>query len=451
MSYLFKAATIITLDPPRVDRGDLRIDGARVVDRGAQLNPRDGEEVIDLGDKLIMPGMVCAHTHLYSALARGMPAPPRIPTNFKEILELVWWRLDRALDEETIYWSAIAGALDAARAGTTCLFDHHASPSHIAGSLQIVSEAIEKVGLRGVLCYEVTDRGGSDERDRGLEENRAFLRSVAKSSGHSAGRERQAGLRDQRGEMMRAMVGAHASFTLSDNSLEACADLMREFGAGLHIHAAEDLCDVEDARSKHGKGVVERLAGFNALNDRTILAHGIHLDDRDIAVARSAGVWFAHNPRSNMNNQVGYAPVAKLGERVALGTDGIGADMFEEARFAFFKARDAHAELGPDVWIRALANNQRLASASFGMEFGTLDEGSAADLIVLAYDSPTPIRAENLAWHFAFGLRAASVESVMAGGRFIIQNGQSPLDEAALYEQARRASERLWGKLREIK
>jgi putative selenium metabolism protein SsnA len=447
MSYLFKAATIITLDPPRVDRDDLRIDGARVVERAAQIEPREGEEVIDFGGKLIMPGMVCAHTHLYSALARGMPAPPRVPANFKEILELVWWRLDRALDEETIYWSAIAGALDAAHAGTTCLFDHHASPSHITGSLQIVSEAIEKVGLRGVLCYEVTDRGGSDERDRGLEENRAFLESVAKSHGLPAGHSQQSSSSRQRGAMFRAMIGAHASFTLSDRSLEACAELMREFGAGLHIHAAEDMCDVEDARSKYGMGVIERLAGFDALNNRTILAHGIHLDEPDIAIARKAGVWFAHNPRSNMNNQVGYAPVAKFGGRVALGTDGIGADMFEEARFAFFKARDGCAELGPGEWMRALANNQRLASASFGMELSALDEGATADLIVLDYDPPTPVRAENLAWHFAFGLSSASVESVMVGGRFIIRDRKSPLDEAALYEQARKATRKLWSKL----
>ncbi|HVG21342.1 MAG TPA: putative aminohydrolase SsnA [Blastocatellia bacterium] len=447
MSYLFKAATVITLDPPRVERNDLRIDGARVAARGARLEPLGGEEVIDLGGKLILPGMVCAHTHLYSALARGMPAPPRAPANFKDILELVWWRLDRALDEETIYWSAIAGALDAARAGTTCLFDHHASPSHVTGSLQIVSEAIEKVGLRGVLCYEVTDRGGGVERDRGLVENRAFLESVAKSAAPSANHSPRPDSSHQRGPMFRAMVGAHASFTLSDASLEACAELMREFGAGLHIHAAEDACDVEDSRSKYGTGVVERLARFHALNDRTILAHGIHLDERDIAIARGAGVWFAHNPRSNMNNQVGYAPVAKFGERVTLGTDGIGADMFEEARFAFFKARDGRAELAPEEWVRALANNQRLASASFGFEFGSLDEGAAADLIVLDYDSPTPVRAENIAWHFAFGLSSASVESVMVGGRFVIKDRESPLDEAALREQARRASEKLWGKL----
>jgi putative selenium metabolism protein SsnA len=320
--------------------------------------------------------------------------------------------------------------MDAARAGTTCLFDHHASPAHITGSLKIVSEGLEKVGLRGVLCYEVTDRGGNDERDRGLKENRDFLERAEQSS------------------MFRAMVGAHASFTLSDKSLLACAALMREFGAGLHIHAAEDLCDVEDARSNYGVGVVERLDRLNVLNDRTILAHGVHLDDRDISLARDRGAWFAHNPRSNMNNQVGYAPVAKFGERVVMGTDGIGADMFEEARFAFFKARDANAGLGAGECMRMLANNQRLAQASFGVEFGTLNEGAAADLIVLDYDSPTAVTTENFAWHFAFGLSSASIESVMAAGRFVIKDNQSPVDEAALYEQARRASEKLWKKLR---
>lgn len=416
----------------------MRIDAGRIVERGPVLAPCDGEEVIDLSGKLVTSGMVCAHTHLYSALARGMPAPPRTPTNFKEILELIWWRLDRALDEETIYWSAMAGAMDAARAGTTCLFDHHASPSHIAGSLQIVREAIEKVGLRAVLCYEVTDRGTVRERDHGVGENRAFLRWTRVP--------RSLELQPQ-GGLFRAMVGAHASFTLSDESLDACSTLMREFDAGLHIHAAEDLCDVTDAREKHGTGVVERLAKHQALNNRTILAHGIHLSDEDIHIARSAGVWFAHNPRSNTNNQVGYAPVAKFGERVVLGTDGIGADMFEEAHFAFFKGRDARSSFSAEDWLRVLANNQTMASEAFGCDLGSLNEGAAADLIVLGYESPTPLTAENLAWHLAFGMSSASVESVMVNGRFIVSDRRHALDGEA-YEKAQEASQKLWARLR---
>ena len=436
MAYLLKSALVAALDRPAIELTDLRIEAGRVGERGRGLEPRPDEETIELGGKLVMPGMVCAHTHLYSALARGMPAPPRAPSNFREILELIWWRLDLALDEETIYWSAMAGALDAARAGATCLFDHHASPSHIIGSLDIVRKAIEKVGLRGVLCYEVTDRGGEQKRVAGLEENRAFLESIKKSQA--------AGSRS----LFRGMVGAHASFTLSDSSLASCAELMREYDAGIHIHAAEDRCDVDDARSKYGAGVVERLDRIDALNDRSILAHGVHLSDRDIEIARRRGAWFAHNPRSNMNNQVGYAPVVKFGNRVLLGTDGIGADMFEEARVAFFKGRDEKTGLGAGDWLNVLANNHRRASSVFGCELGSLEAGAAADLVVLDYQSPTPVTADNLAWHLAFGLTSASVTSVMVDGRFVIKDGHSPLDTEDVYGQIRKATEKLWDRLR---
>jgi len=361
-----------------------------------------------------------------------MPPPPITPTNFKEILELVWWRLDRALDEETIYWSAIAGALEAARTGTTCLFDHHSSPSHITGSLQIVREAIEKVGLRAVLCYEVTDRGGTREREQGLDETLALLTWAQTAP-----------------RLFRGMVGAHASFTLTDESLDYCAELMRAFDAGLHIHVAEDRWDVIDAQSRYRLGVVERLARHSALNSRTILAHGIHLSDEEIKMARTALVWFAHNPRSNMNNQVGYAPVPKFGDRVVMGTDGIGADMFEESHFAFFKGRDAGTLVGANDWLRVLANNQELASEAFACDLKTLDAGSVADLMVLDYQSPTPLTGDNLAWHLMFGMNSSAVESVMVNGKFVIRDRRSALDDG-LYEGARKATEKLWAKLREI-
>jgi putative selenium metabolism protein SsnA len=462
MAYLLKSATLIRLAPAAVERGDLRIQDGRIVKRGARLRPRPDDEVIDLSGKLVLPGMVCAHTHLYSALARGMPAPPRVPANFREILELIWWRLDRALDDETIYWSAVAGAMDAARAGTTCLFDHHASPSHIKGSLGIVQEALESIGLRGALCYEITDRDGAKKRLAGLAETRDFASwtnletEIAATVGHTDGRDtdraihtvQSLALKPER--QFRALIGAHASFTLSDEALAACAAMMQETGAGLHIHVAEDRADVEDAQAKYKMGVVERLAKLDALNEQTILAHGVHLSKRDLTVARDAGVWFAHNPRSNMNNRVGYAPVAGFGNRVVMGTDGIGADMFDEARFAFFKGRDAHLGFGADEWLQVLANNQRLASLTFGIEMGTLNEGAAADLVVMDYHQPTPLASENLAWHLIFGMSSAAIESVMVAGRFIIRNRQATYPEAALYEQSRKAAAKLWQKLQRL-
>jgi putative selenium metabolism protein SsnA len=360
-----------------------------------------------------------------------MPAPARKPRNFKEILELVWWRLDRALDEETIFFSALAGALEALRAGTTCLIDHHASPSHITGSLGLVRRAVEQVGLRGVLCYEVTDRGGERERDEGVNENRSFLEWV--KSSHAT--------------LFRGMVGAHASFTLSDRSLEMCADVMRDLDAGLHIHVAEDLCDTADARDRYQSGVIDRLIRAGAAGEHSLLAHCTHFGESEIAEARSRGAWFVHNPRSNMNNQVGYAPVEKFADRLLLGTDGIGADMFEEARAAFFKGRDARVRLGPDDWLRSLGNNHRFASNLFNVPLGPLRPGASADLIILDYETPTPLTSANLAAHFIFGMNSAQVESVMVAGRFRLRGRRFAFDLADSYESIRRASERLWAKM----
>jgi putative selenium metabolism protein SsnA len=443
MSYLLKGGTVIALNPPVVEVADLRIKDGEVADRAKDLERQAGDEVVDVRGKVLMPGLVCGHTHLYSSLARGMPGPERAPGNFKEILELIWWRLDRALDREAIYYSALVGALEAARAGTTCLFDHHSSPSFIRGSLGIVAEALEAIGLRGVLCYEITDRGGPERRDEGLEETGAWLESLRHRI-DDAGQERRGSV------LVRGMVGAHASFTLSDESLDSCSDLMGQYDAGLHIHVAEDLCDVHDARSKFGTGIVERLARHGLLNRRTILAHGTHLDEGEIHLALDRGAWFAHNPGSNMNNQVGYAPVGLFGDRSVLGTDGLGSDMFDEARVAFLKSRDSRSSSSAGEWLAALGRGQQLATESFGVDLRTLAPGSAADLIVLDYNAPTPLGSENLAGHLVFGMNSRMVDSVMVSGRFIIRNRHSGIDEEELSRKAREAARRLWRRFTEL-
>jgi cytosine/adenosine deaminase-related metal-dependent hydrolase len=207
---------------------------------------------------------------------------------------------------------------------------------------------------------------------------------------------------------------------------------------------------VEDARSKYGMGILERLSRLKALNEQTIIAHGTHLQKPEIDIGRKAGVWFAHNPRSNMNNQVGYAPVAEFGERLLLGTDGIGADMFAEAQFAFFKGRDERLGFGADRWLRALANNQRRAAQEFGIDLLSLAAGSAADLVVLDYPCSTPLTPGNLPWHFVFGMSSAQVESTMVAGRFIVRDRQPAVDASTIAEQARKASEKLWAKIQQL-
>ena len=256
------------------------------------------------------PGLVCAHHHLYSALARGMPAPPRTPSGFVEILEMVWWRLDRALDLESIRWSAMLGALEALERGCTAVIDHHESPEAIEGSLTVIADACAEVGVRVNCAYGITDRHGADGALRGLAENERFL-----SDGG------------------RGMVGVHAAFTCTDGTLEAAAGLAAEMGVGVHVHVAEGPGDAD---------AVDRLRDLAA--DDWMLVHGVHLPD-DHGLAGT----MVHNPRSNMNNAVGYARPARFANPMALGSDGIGADMLDEFRLAYVRHREDDVSASPEV------------------------------------------------------------------------------------------------------
>ncbi|HEX7573012.1 MAG TPA: amidohydrolase family protein [Bacteroidota bacterium] len=429
MRTLLKNCFLVTLDPPFAGKGDLRIDGGSVAERGDALQAIRGEETIDLGGKVVIPGMVCAHTHLYSSLARGMNPPKRKPQNFLQVLRRLWWKLDRALDDESVYYSALAGGLESLKCGTTLLFDHHSSPNAIEGSLGIIKEALADVGLRGVLCYEVTDRGGRKERDAGLEENRRFL---AATEGDSR---------------FRGLVGAHASFTLGKASLEACGELAAAYRTGVHIHVAEDECDVRDARRRSGAGLIRRLEGAGIVRDGSVFAHCVHLRPAEFHALGKGGPWLVHNPRSNMNNGVGHAPVQLFPGRSALGTDGFPADMFEEARSGFFRAQEDPGAGGGRI-TGMVAGGWKLAASMFGVPFGSLSRGAVADLAVLDYEPPTPVHTANIAGHFLFGFGSSSVESVMVGGKWVLRDRRHPMiDDESVMKKAREVTGRLWNKL----
>ncbi len=327
-------------DPARgyVGRDDLHISGDRI---GGDGGAEGVSGVVDVSGCLVMPGFVCAHHHLYSALARGMPPPQRAPKNFVEILEKIWWRLDRALDHESIGLSAQLGSLEAVLAGTTTIVDHHASPEAIRDSLDHLADGIDSVGARAVVCYEVTDRHGTERGTEGVEENARFLRSNRRLN-------------------VRAMMGAHASFTIGDETMDALVGAARDAGAPIHIHVAEDAADERDSLDRYGERTAHRLARRGALAEGDLIAHGVHLDPSEIDTVRTSGAWVAHNPRSNMNNAVGYAPATSLGERVALGTDGLDGDMLMEARAAFLQSSE-HTTDGGVPWAidRLVAGGQR--------------------------------------------------------------------------------------------
>jgi cytosine/adenosine deaminase-related metal-dependent hydrolase len=341
------------------------------------------------GDPRITPGLVCAHHHLYSELARGMPAPPRTPTTFREILEQVWWRLDTALDLEMIEWSAKLGALEALESGTTAIIDHHESPHAIEGSLSVIARACAEVGVRIVCAYGVTDRHGLDGARLGLEENRRFLAAGG-----------------------RGLVGIHAAFTCSDGTLEAAAALAEEFGVGVHVHVCEGPEDV---------GAPARLARH--ATDRWLLAHGVELP-----TSHGLAGTIVHNPFSNLNNSVGYANPARFTNPVALGTDGIGAHMIETFRLAYALQRSVDVTASPDTAWRWLETGWDLVPEA------------SNDRVTWSYEPMNP-------WHVAFspGIQPLRVE---VDGELVWEDGHpTRVDAAEIRAKAREQAARLHARL----
>jgi putative selenium metabolism protein SsnA len=450
---LREPATIVTGGTVVPGGGDWRViaDGAVAIAGGviAEVGPADvvasrypGATTIDVSGKLVLPGLVNAHTHLYSTLARGMTTAIESSANFTETLEHLWWRLDRALTRDDIWYSAAAGAMDLLRNGTTTIVDHHASQAAIPESLTDVAGALADAGLRANLCFEASDRGGRTARDQGLRENERF-------AVWAAGQRSALG-----GGAITASVGLHASFTLDDDTLSSAAAIARAHGIGCHVHVAEDKADVEDSLARSGKRVVERLHSFGILGPKTIAAHCVHIDANEAALLRETGTIVVHNPQSNMNNAVGCARVPWLlaeGILVGLGTDGFSASMFDEMKAANLihrhEARDPR--VGRDVATTlCLSNNAIIASRLFGIPVGTLEPGAAADVIVLDYDPPTPLVDGNFPGHLIFGLTGWMVETVIVGGRVVMKERELvTLDAEKTAAEARRRAKALWERM----
>ena len=394
------------------------------------------EEVLDAHGQYIMPGNICAHTHFYGAFSRGMAIPGSAPKEFLEILQKLWWSLDRALTYDDVNLSAQVMLADAIRHGTTTLLDHHASPNAIAGSLDGIAEEVEKAGVRAVLCYEVTDRNGPENAIAGIEENVRFIERVKHNPN----------------PLIRATFGLHASLTLSDVTLEACCKAAPA-GVGFHIHVAEGDADQYDSLEKSGLRVVERLQQHGILGDHSVLAHCVHVDAREAEILAESASWVTHQPRSNMNNAVGAAPVESLlhiGVPVCLGTDGFTSTMWEEWKFAYFGQklwhRDPRRLPANLVAEMAIYNNAALAGNFFqDAPIGVIKPGAVADLIFVDYHPFTPLTPDNLPWHIVFGFHESMITLTMVNGKVLMKDRQLlTLDEEGIAQAAREHSQQTW-------
>ena len=438
-ALVVRNARIVTFDDENLvlDSGAVEVlsDGT-IGDVRADSAHRPASDFLDAGGRLLMPALINCHTHLYSTLARciSLPGPP--PKNFPEILKKLWWRLDCALNEEDVYYSAMIGLIDSAKNGVGTLVDHHSSPNACTGSLDRIAQAFHDVGLRGVACYETTDRNGAAKAEEGIRENVRFLERLTIGPSES---------------LVRGSFGLHASFTLGDRTLRQAAEAAQSLDSGFHVHVAEDACDVEHARKHHRKSPVARLHDLGVLDSKSIAAHCVHVTPADVRQLAKRKINVVHNPQSNCNNAVGAArllEMTKAGVTVGLGSDGYSPRMWEEFKAAFhvqkLTAGDPRVAYS-EAYAAALLNNRKIARKAWGLDIGAITPGARADLLLVDYWPPTPLTRDNLFGHFMFGIANAPVDTLIVNGRFVVRDKKvQTVDERAVMERASTQARALW-------
>lgn len=419
-----------------LEHGAVVIDGERIVEVGDSdaLRQRYPEaEQIDAKGGVIMPGLINMHNHIYSAFARGLSIRGYNPKDFSDILEGQWWKIDRHLTHENNRLSALAVYADCIKNGVTTVFDHHASFFDVPGSLDDIASAATALGVRASLCYEVSDRDGAKKAEESVLENERFiLRTQAEGS-----------------DMLQGMMGLHASFTVSDETLRLCE--RHRHGAGYHVHCAEGPADLAHCLKTYGKRIIERFYDAGVLGDHTLAIHCVHINRAEMQLLSDTGSMVVHNPESNMGNAVGCGPVLHMlreGVTVGLGTDGYTNDMLESYKVGNIIHK--HHLCDPTVaWgeIPAMLfdNNAAMAGRFLKAPVGVLKPGAYADVIVTDYDPLTPMDGSNVNGHILFGMQGRSVTHTVCNGKVLMRDRVlTGIDEQALMAECRESARRLW-------
>jgi putative selenium metabolism protein ssnA len=428
-------------DRPYIEDGAVVIEGNKIiaVDTTENILAKYKEEdIIDVDGKVIMPGFINTHHHIYSAFARGMASSGKPNENFLEILENLWWKIDKKLSLEDLKYSAYTTYIDCIKKGVTTVFDHNASPFAVTGSLDSIADAAKDLGLRTCLCYEVSDRDGEKIAQEGIDENINFIKKYNTDEQN----------------MIKGMFGLHASFTLSDETLRKCDEELKGLNAGYHVHVAEGIDDLEQCLEKYGKRVVERLRDMNILGDKTIAVHCIHVTDDELNILRDTNTMVVHNPESNMGNAVGCQPFLELHQKgitIGLGTDGYTSDMTESMKVANIIHK--HVKQNPSVaWgevpVSMFENNRKIAQKYFSGDLGILRAGALADVIVVDYDPLTPMNENNINSHILFGFTGKDVVTTIIDGKVIMQDRKLVgINEKEIFKTSREVAKKLWDRM----
>jgi putative selenium metabolism protein SsnA len=428
-------------DCPFIGNGAVAVEGNVIKEVGetAALRAKYADAgYIDAGGRLVMPGFINAHMHYYSTFARGLSLGGKPATTFGEILSGLWWRLDKKLTLEDVYYSCVGPMIDEVRNGVTSVIDHHASPFAIEGSLFKIAEAAKLFGIRSNLCYETSDRDGEKIAAAGIKENADFAKYC----------------KERNDDMLGALFGMHAQMTISEKTLERCVEAAAAGGTGFHIHAAEGIEDVIDGVTKYGLRVIERLHKYGVLSEKSIAVHCIHITCEEKELLRDSKVAVVHNPQSNMGNAVGVSPVLDLlkkGVLVGLGTDGYTADMTESLKTAAILHK--HAAGIPSVaWTEPHAmlfeNNKTIMERFINGKTGTLKAGHYADIIIVDYKGPTEVNANTINSHILFGVSGRHVDTTIINGKIIMKDRELVnIDEETLLAKSREHARKLWERI----
>ncbi|MFQ5980766.1 MAG: putative aminohydrolase SsnA [Candidatus Heimdallarchaeota archaeon] len=443
MDLLIKNGVLLTMDEGNrvLKNGALLIQDDKIIDIGENsvLERRYSEtdEILDAKGRVVMPGFICTHMHLYSAFATGIPLPP-FPKGFVEVLKNLWWKIDKALLREDIYYSALLGYIQAIKSGTTTIFDHHASPSYITGSLDEIEKAGRELGVRSNLCYEVTNRNGDEGAEEGLRENERFIEKCKSSED----------------DLFDGLLGLHASFTISQETMALAQEIVKQLETGIHIHVAEGKADMTHARQNFNCTVVERLHKHRLLSPKSILAHCIHLEDPDYSILQETRANVVHQPRSNMNNAVGTLDIWKLKANnipFGLGTDGMSADMKAEILVGALIHKHVRKDntVGlTEVFGALFQANPRIVQQIQGVDIGRLAVHNKGDVIITGYYPKSPIDSTNMLGHVLFGVIHESVASTIINGRICMQEGVIPnINEHEISEKSQKLAEKVWDRL----
>jgi len=438
-SLLITNGYLVTLDDSNrfIENGSVYIEDNHIVEVGkSSAIRRTADHTIDAHGHAVLPGLINTHHHLYSTFARGFTPPGTAARNFEEILSKLWWKLDRALDTEDIYYSALLAIIDSARAGCTTIIDHHASPSCVDGSLDQIERAFRDVGLSGCLSYEVSDRNREGE---GVEENERWIRKCQNADDGQ----------------MSALFGMHALMTLGTKTLQRCAEVGHSLDTGFHVHAAEDEVDARLTMERHGRGLMERFQDFGIPGEKTIFVHGNYFKPEEMDLLNTTDSILVNNPESNMNNGLKVSPILDFlqhGVTVGVGTDGMSSHMLSQARAMYLHPRTVQRD--PTIaYVEAcqilLENNRSIANRLFREPRGALATGQLADIMIPDYQPFTPFNANTFYGHLLFGLAFAPVRTTIARGQVIVDEGRIPhLDEEAIRAHCAERAPRIWSRVR---